>query len=212
MCWITFSSASSRKRRATPVPYPSGPRIITIPPEPEIHHRHQHVRIVVPTTAFPSDHTHKSHLHHHRHHLHPRPDTLRGHGIKRATSPPPPPPPSPTGKSVHFSPDLRSSKLKWPWIADPLPRAPKEETTAYRTVYASPPPTRRRESTTRSATRDALGSRDRRSPGRLRRVAGYDVLASEVPWSWDCIEEQPRRKRRGDRLNYPPFGPSSSWM
>jgi hypothetical protein len=207
MCWITFSSTSSRRKKAPPVPCHRGPRIITIPPEPEMHHRHQLVRMAVPATAILAKRTHKSHHPHenYRHH-HPRPDTLRGHGTKRA-APPPPPPPSPTsGRSVHFRPDLR-----WPWISDPLPRAPRNEAPTYRTVYASPS-TVRRQGDTRSATREALRSRDRRPPGRLRRVAGYDVLASEVPWSWECIEEGIKAKRREQRRNYPPFGPLSSWM
>jgi len=207
MCWITFSSTSSRRKKAPPVPFHRGPRIITIPPEPEMHHRHRHVRIAVPASASLPKHTHKSHHphEHHRHH-HPRPDTLRGHGIKRAAAPPPPPPSPTSGRSVRFSPDLR-----WPRVSDSLPRGPRREAPTYRTIYASPSVVRR-QGDTRSATREALRSQDRRPLGRLRRVAGYDVLASEVPWSWDCIEEGTKATKKGQRRNYPPFGPSSSWM
>jgi hypothetical protein len=45
----------------------------------------------------------------------------------------------------------------------------------------------------------------RRRTGRLRRVAGRDVLSAEVPWSWECIED-------GRRGRYPPYGPVSDWM
>ncbi|KAF2195198.1 hypothetical protein K469DRAFT_743824 [Zopfia rhizophila CBS 207.26] len=201
MCWITFSPPMKRK----------------LHPHHHHHHhphfhRHHHgssveelVRIThdapVPTTAYPSHpHHHKVRIitptlpihsdHHHHPHLHPI--KLHGHGKKRAPSPPPP---SPCSERVRVS----------------FPHSHDSRRERYRTVIAEPATQEIRE-TTRIALREVKPQR-----GRLRRVAGYEVLGRDVPWSWDCVSSVDGRGGRSDKsggggLRYPPFGPESSWM
>jgi hypothetical protein len=70
--------------------------------------------------------------------------------------------------------------------------------------------------TTRVALRELRPDR-----GRLRRVAGYEVLGREVPWDWDCVSSAASgigtwkngdRKQGGSRLKYPPFGNMDRWL
>lgn len=45
--------------------------------------------------------------------------------------------------------------------------------------------------------------------GRLRRVAGYEVMGKDVPWDWDCVGSV---ASSGGKLRYPPFGGMDRWM
>ncbi|PVH94254.1 hypothetical protein DM02DRAFT_198761 [Periconia macrospinosa] len=175
--------------------------------------RYQRVHLVTPIRSTSDSSHHSHHLHHHHphlHHLHPlhmhplhhhsyhHHDTHRLHGIgKKRTSPTPPPPPS------------RSPSC-------PSPREP-----VYRTQLVEPRVQEVRE-TTRIALRE--GRPDRRDRGRLRRVAGYEVLGREVPWSWDCVSSVASGKdgdtsksrhesRRGSVVSrFPPFGTMDQWL
>ncbi|OCK79215.1 hypothetical protein K432DRAFT_383278 [Lepidopterella palustris CBS 459.81] len=215
MCLLSFTPASYRKRRlsssSTTEPCPV-PRVTPLPTR---HDSRRSTRIIVPTLNFPPQTAPRTQGYH------PRPDTLRGHGVKRAP-PPPPPPPSPTS--------ARNVKFEWPYVSVPLPRAPKrDEEHTYRTVYASPSSMRRdadrdRSFAVRAATRSGLEESTRPRGGRLRRVAGYEVLSAQVPWGWDCMDDERPKKRRSSgaagtasglgryERRYPPFGPLSSWM
>lgn len=78
----------------------------------------------------------------------------------------------------------------------------------------------------RAGTRSALREvRDVRVQGRVRRVGGYEVLGSRVPWDWDCVSStvgssiglgqgagRKKGKRKGGGWKYPPFGGVERWM
>jgi hypothetical protein len=75
----------------------------------------------------------------------------------------------------------------------------------------------------RETTRVALRSvQPERQRGRLRRVAGYEVLGTQVPFDWDCISSTVgssgaggkwvRKKVKGGGLRYPPFGSMDRWL
>ena len=167
------------------------------------HHQQERIRIVTPEPRHHHPHTHV----HHRHHHHIRPlhlhsTKLHGPGKKRA--PPAPPPPS-----------REPSRSRRSRSRDALYRIQPISVTnpPYRVVIAEPETEEIRE-TTRIALRESR-PRERR----LRRVAGYEVLGREVPWSWDCVSSVDGRgretgtgRRGGGGLRYPPFGESEDWM
>lgn len=158
------------------------------------HHHHNKIRIIEPIVEIRPDHHHHRH-HHHLHplHMHPPPIKLHGPGRKRAPAPTPRPPPP----SRCSSPPRSHSR-------DPTYRIqPISESRPYRTVIATPGVDEVRE-TTRIALREAKPERNR-----LRRVAGYEVLGREVPWSWDCVSSVGSSK--GGR-KFPPFGGARTWM
>ncbi|KAF9733119.1 hypothetical protein PMIN01_08802 [Paraphaeosphaeria minitans] len=205
MCWITL----------TPKPKPK--------PTQHHHHPHHHhpddgssvadlvrvhkkgdgprytkVRIIAPIET-EKHHHHLDHHHHHHPQIHPLhmhplhfPQhrhhhwKLHGHGRKRRPAPPTSAPPSSRSPS-----------------ACPSPREP-----IYRTQIVEPAKTEIRE-TTRVALREVRPDR-----GRLRRVAGYEVLGREVPWDWDCVSSAASGAgRRGEtKLKYPPFGNTDRWI
>lgn len=160
------------------------------------HHHHSKIRIVTPS----DHHLHLNHKHHHHHHhmhpLHLHPVHLHGHGKKRVPQVAPrPPPPS---RCTSREPTYRIQP-----IVDPP---------HYSTVVVEPDVREIRE-TTRIALREARPERRR-----LRRVAGYELLGRDVPWSWDCVssvaesDRRGREIRRGGGLRFPPFGSPGSWM
>ncbi|KAF2477795.1 uncharacterized protein BDR25DRAFT_3999 [Lindgomyces ingoldianus] len=205
MCWITLSPVMKRRlhpRRKYRHHHhnPSVEELIQISSDNPIattaypSYRQQRVRIITPTLPIHSDHHHDRYHHpHHRPHI--PPDKLHGHGQKRV---PPPPPPSPCSERVRVTISESSG--------------PRVRGARYGTVIAEPGRQDIRE-TTRVALREATPAWDR---GRLRRVAGYEVLSAQVPWGWDCVSSTAgsgTRRREGRRgLRYPPFGPASSWM
>ncbi|KAF2703111.1 hypothetical protein K504DRAFT_184100 [Pleomassaria siparia CBS 279.74] len=164
---------------------------------PHLHHHHPHMHPHIPLPH----HLHLPHGHHlhvpHPHHLHlphgyhhHHHHHLHGHGKKRAPAPYPPPP-----SRCHS-------------------REPPEP--IYRTQVVEPSSREIRE-TTRVALREVRPERER---GRLRRVAGYEVLGRDVPWSWDAVSSIAsggRSRRDGSvvgrgGLRFPPFGGAGSWM
>jgi hypothetical protein len=164
---------------------------------PHLHHHHRH------------PHLHPLHLnplhghHHHDHHHHDRTVVkLHGHGKRRCSPPPGPPPPTRDPSRIRPRPRSRS----------PPPRRPSEP--VYRTQIVEP-------AVVRDTTREALHSvQPERNRGRLRRVAGYDVLGAQVPFDWDCISSTVdssaggrwvRKKVKSGGLKYPPFGSLDRW-
>ncbi|KAF2787940.1 hypothetical protein K505DRAFT_119036 [Melanomma pulvis-pyrius CBS 109.77] len=134
---------------------------------------------------------HLPHLHPHHHHHHHH-HPIRLHGPGKKRAPPPsPPPPS---------------------------RCPSREP-IYRTQVVEPEPSPREiRETTRVALREVRPERVR---GRLRRVAGYEVLGRDVPWSWDAVSSVGGASGRRDGssvgggrrgLRFPPFGGAGSWL
>jgi hypothetical protein len=118
---------------------------------------------------------------------------LHGHGRKRSTAP-----------STSAPPPSRSPSS-----------CPSSHEPVYRTQIVEPAKTELRE-TTRVALREVRPDR-----GRLRKVAGYEVLGREVPWDWDCVNSSVSGigtwknvdgKRGGSRLRYPPFGNMDQWL
>jgi hypothetical protein len=165
---------------------------------PHLHHHHRH-------------HLHPLHLHpihghhHHRHHHHDRTiDILHGHGKRRCPPPPGPPPPTRDPSTCRPRPRSRS----------PSPHRPREP--IYRTQIVEPTQVRE---TTRVALRNVESDRQR---GRLRRVAGYEVLGTQVPFDWDCVSSTVgsssgggrwvRKKVKSSGLKYPPFGSMDRWL
>ncbi|KAF1979477.1 hypothetical protein BU23DRAFT_98569 [Bimuria novae-zelandiae CBS 107.79] len=162
--------------------------------------RYSKIRIIAPVHELEKhDHDHLGHHHHHHHphmhplHMHPihhHAWKMHGTGKKRSPAPPPPPSAPPPSRSPSSCPE------------------PREPT--YRTKIVEPA-TREVRETTRVALREVRPER-----GRLRRVAGYEVLGKEVPWDWDCVSSVVSGgggSRRGDsRLRYPPFGTMDRWM
>jgi len=161
----------------------------------------QRIRILSPTSSSCSEPSSSSRHSHHHHHYQPHPIIrLHGHGIRRARAPSPPPPSMCSireDNEVHIQVGQRTTE----------PR--------YRTVIATPASTAR--VAVQSSTRNALREvRERCTPrrSRVRRVAGYEVLRAQVPWSWDCISSEGGERGEGKsrKKDYPPFGPASSWM
>ncbi|KAF2819622.1 hypothetical protein CC86DRAFT_375098 [Ophiobolus disseminans] len=164
---------------------------------PHLHHHHRH-------------HLHPLHLHpihgHHHYHHDSIVDKLHGHGRRRCSPPPAPPPPTRDPSRCRPQPRPRS----------PAPRRPSEP--IYRTQIVEPAEVRE---TTRVALRTVQPERHR---GRLRRVAGYEVLGAQVPFDWDCISStvgsstaggkwvRKKVKSGGHGLKYPPFGSMDRWM
>lgn len=168
--------------------------------------RYSKVRIIAPV------HGSEKHHHHHHPHIHPlhmhplqnthRHDpawTMHGSGRKRDAAPRPPPSCPP--------PSTISSTCAW--ASEPT----------YKTRIVEPVRREVRE-TTRIALRESRPDR-----GRLRRVAGYEVLGREMPWDWDCVssessgrdrsakgENRGRSGRRSSKLRYPPFAGADRWM
>ncbi|KAF2649296.1 hypothetical protein K491DRAFT_208544 [Lophiostoma macrostomum CBS 122681] len=218
MCWVTFSSKEGKRHHH----------------HPHLHHPHLHhhahpdteflvrtdrtsfeveTEAPIPTTLYPSHDYSRVRIvtptlerhhrqHHHLHPLHMHPTRLHGHGRKRAQTPRPPPPSRRSSRSRERS-------------RDPIYKIQTVDEGAlagYRTTVVEPAQHEVRE-TTRIALRETRP--ERRG---LRRVAGYEVLAREVPWSWDCVSsvadsgarDRGRRGRSG--LRFPPFGSPGSWM
>jgi hypothetical protein len=230
MCWFTLSPAKGKKHHREHRSSDSScveelVRVHRSPSRP----RFTDIKVKVPSISMElSDHHHHHphmhpHLqHHHRHHLHNplhmhpihdhlfhphhhdrTPVRLHGHG-KRRHSPPPGPPPTRDPSRCRPQPRPRS----------PVPREPREP--IYRTQIVEP-------TEVRETTRVALGSvRPDRQRGRLRRVAGYEVLGTQVPFDWDCISSTAggnsaggrwvRKKVKTSGLKYPPFGSMDRWM
>jgi hypothetical protein len=227
MCWFTLTPAKSKKHpehRSSDSSCaeqlvrvhssPNRPRFtdvkVKLPSSvsmdmSEHHHRHPHLHL---------DHHHRHHLHPHLHPLHLHPihghhhhhDTsfsLHGHGKRRCT-PPPGPPPTRDSSTCRPQPRPRS----------PSSHQPREP--IYRTQIVEPGEVRE---TTRVALRTSHTDRQR---GRLRRVAGYEVLGNQVPFDWDCISSTVgsskgggrwvRKKAKTSGLKYPPFASMDQWM
>ncbi|KAF1949321.1 hypothetical protein CC80DRAFT_278126 [Byssothecium circinans] len=219
MCWITLSPKGPHHGRHRPHHHQhhhmSSARGSSVEEVVRIRHgvhrpRFDKVHIVTPSISVTDEHEHHHpllHHHHHRHphvrhmhplHMHPLLPHYHHHGLhgpgKRRLSPtPPPPPPSRSPSSC------------------PSPREP-----VYRTQIVEPR-VREVQETTRIALREAPS--ERRDRGRLRRVAGYEVLGREVPWNWDCVSSVPSENKRersekksGRGLKFPPFGSMDQWM
>jgi hypothetical protein len=148
-------------------------------------------------------HLHPLHGHHLHHHHHDRTvDRLHGHGRRRSSPPPNPPPPT------------RDPSRCRP--RSPAPRPRRDSEPIYRTQVVEPREVRE---TTRVALRTTESERQR---GRLRRVAGYEVLGAQVPFDWDCISSAAggsvaggrwvRKKVKSSNLKHPPFGSVEKWM
>lgn len=248
MCWFTLSPAKSKKPRAPRSSdsscveqlvrvhsNPARPRFtqvkVKVPSSVSMdmseqhhhphhllnhHHRHPHLHVDLDLDHHHRHHLHPLHLHpihplHHHHNHHDRSSfTLHGHGKPRASPPPNPPPPT---RAPSRCPPA------------PSPHPPRDPT--YRTQIVEPT------LQVRETTRTALQSTTDRTRGRLRRVAGYEVLSAQVPFDWDCISSTVgssagrggggkwvRMKKKGSGsgrgggggLKYPPFGGVERWM
>ncbi|KAF2198383.1 hypothetical protein GQ43DRAFT_163946 [Delitschia confertaspora ATCC 74209] len=232
MCWINFSP--TKKARPPPSHVHSSSsieEIVRIKPR-----RRRRARIIAPSVTVCSEPSSISHDDHHNHfhpphypvyphHLQPshhidhhwHPLRLHGHGVKIAHPlPPPPPPPSPCPEKdrevrIQFSHETRTARIS----SEPQPR--------YRTVIATPISVGRPTTSEviRASTREALrevkvhsGSKG----GRLRRVAGYEILSTQVPWSWDCVSsggengQKWKPRTRTSHPKYPPFGSPGRWI
>ncbi|KAF2240724.1 hypothetical protein BU26DRAFT_544717 [Trematosphaeria pertusa] len=200
MCWITLSPAKRHHHHTHHSdPGSSVEELVRIRHD-AYNPRYSKVRIVAPSIVVEDDHHH-----HHRHHLHPHIHPLhmhpihnhhsvRLHGPGKKRCPPPPPPPPSRNPSRCREPDR-----------EPI----------YRTQIVEPARTQEVRETTRIALREVRP--ERRERGRLRRVAGYEVLGREVPWSWDCVSSAAsgggsRGGRSGSGLRFPPFGGMDRWM
>ncbi|CAI6334998.1 unnamed protein product [Periconia digitata] len=227
MCWITLSPKDRHHRHHHPHPHhhhspdthgssveelvrvrhdarsPRYNKVHVIAPgshhsghlHPHLHHHHPHLH---PHLHPLHMHPLHGHSHHHRNHHHHDTYTLHGSGRRRASPGPPPPPPSRSPSSC------------------PSPREP-----VYKTQIVEPRVQEVRE-TTRIALRE--GRPERRDRGRLRRVAGYEVLGREVPWNWDCVssvasgrDANASRGKHGSRKGsvvsrFPPFGTMDQWL
>ncbi|OAL45086.1 hypothetical protein IQ07DRAFT_233575 [Pyrenochaeta sp. DS3sAY3a] len=177
------------------------------------HHLHPHSHLHPHLNHHHNHHLHPLHLHplhpihghhHHHHHHHGLPVRLRGPGRKRCP-PPSPPPPSRAPSKCRPAPRSRSCS----------PARPREP--IYHTQIVEP-------AQVRESTRVALCNPER-PRGRLRRVAGYELLGREVPWQWDCVSStvgssvsggkwstKKRSSKGGGGLRYPPFGSMDRWL
>jgi hypothetical protein len=240
MCWLTLSPAKAKKRQydhrssdsscvedlVRVHRSPSKRRFtevkVKVPGSvsmdmSEHHHHHPHLH---PLLDHHHPHMHPHLPHHLRHHIHPlhlhplhghhlhhhhhdrTVDRLHGHGRRRSSLPPSPPPPT------------RDPSRCPPRSQAPRPRRDSEP--IYRTQVVEPREVRE---TTRVALRTTESERQR---GRLRRVAGYEVLGAQVPFDWDCISSTAggsiaggrwvRKKVKSSNLKHPPFGGVEKWM
>lgn len=222
MCWFTLAPTKGKRH------HPSSDsscvedlvRVHRNPSRP----RFTDIKVKIPSISVDmSDHHHNHpHLHphlqhHHRHHIHPlhlNPfhhhhdhydrTTVKLHGSGRRRCSPPPGPPPPTRDTSRCRPRPRSRSHGR--SGEPI----------YRTQIVEPAEVRE---TTRVALRSVQPERER---GRLRRVAGYEVLGTQVPFDWDCISSTVgsgggggrwvRKKVKTGGLKYPPFGSMDRWM
>ncbi|KAF2687753.1 hypothetical protein K458DRAFT_414834 [Lentithecium fluviatile CBS 122367] len=217
MCWITLTPKRTSGRHHHhhhPAHHTHSAHGSSVEELIKVHHsahspRYSKVRIATPSVSVAGERhhgRHHDHDHHHPHlpHIHPlhmHPASLLPHrhyhyyrthhlhGPGKKRGPPlPAPPPS----------------------SCPSPREP-----IYRTQIVEPKPREVRE-TTRIALREVRP--EGRQRGRLRRVAGYEVLGREVPWDWDCVSSVPssgiggRRAGGSNGLRFPPFGSMDRWM
>ncbi|KAH7115154.1 hypothetical protein B0J11DRAFT_510760 [Dendryphion nanum] len=239
MCWITLTPkdkskhnhhSSMENRQDSSIEYLVRRDRVSFE---SAHHNHlPKLRVATPSSH--SDHHHHHHHiprlhhghHHHHHHLpHPlhfHPIRLHGHGRKRTPSPPPPSRCPSRGRSRSRSRNREPVPEADPIfriqpIETPRPRYYESPRSTYNTTIIEPARQDVRE-TTRIALREVRPARRG-----LRRVAGYEVLNKQVPWSWDCVSSTvdtassaggASRKGKKDKrgLRYPPFGPSSLWL
>lgn len=196
MCWITFTPKPVRHHHHSDDGSSLAElvRVHKKGPGP----RYSKIRITAPIES--EKHHHWGYRHHHHHpqfhplHMHPThfPDhhhhhwKLRGRGERRSPAPPTSAPPPSRSPSSCASP------------REPI----------YRTQIVEPAKTEVRE-TTRVALKQMRPDR-----GRLRRVAGFEVLGRDVPWDWDCVSSVAAGDGRhgGNKLPYPPFGNMDRWM
>ncbi|KAH7354585.1 hypothetical protein BKA66DRAFT_446641 [Pyrenochaeta sp. MPI-SDFR-AT-0127] len=227
MCWFTLTPTSGKNHHHDRHSSDSScvEELVRVHRSPS--RRFSGVRVKVPSSVTMEikdqhhhhlqPHLHPHLLHQHKHHLHPlhfhpihghrhHHDApvvrLRGPGTKRC---PPPSPPPPSRDASKCPPRSRSSSPAR--SSEPI----------YRTQIVEP-------AQVRENTRAALHTfHPERQRGRLRRVAGYEVLGREVPWNWDCVSSTVgssdtgggkwrRRSRGGQGLNYPPFGSMDRWL
>lgn len=235
MCWFTLSPAKGKKHHHHHQERHSSDsscveELVRVHRSPS-RRRFTEVKVKVPSSIsldMSDHHHHHPHLHphlhhHHRHHLHPLHPLhmhpihghhhhhhdrstvkLHGHGSKRRSPPPGPPPPTRDPSRCRPQPRPRS----------PSPHRHREP--IYRTQIVEPTEVRE---TTRVALRGVQPERQR---GRLRRVAGYEVLGTQVPFDWDCISSTAggssaggrwvRKKVKAGGLKYPPFGSMDRWL
>lgn len=230
MCWFTLSPAKAKKHNHARHSSDSScvEELVRVHRSPS-RHRFTEVKVKVPSSISMdmSEHHHHHphlhpHLHHrHRHHLHPlhmhplHPhhhgerfiEKLHGHGQRRCSPPPSPPPPT------------RDPSRCRPRSRSPAPPARRPSEPIYRTQIVEPAEVRE---TTRVALRSVQPERHR---GRLRRVAGYEVLGAQVPFDWDCVSSTVGSSSVGGKwvrrkgkvgghgaLRYPPFGAVERWM
>ncbi|KAF1916296.1 hypothetical protein BDU57DRAFT_447609, partial [Ampelomyces quisqualis] len=235
MCWFTLSPAKSKKHHDLRSSDSScAEEIVRVHRSPS-RHRFTKVKVKVPSTVSMEMSEHHHHLHphlhayldhRHRHHLHPlhlhplhlhpahghhhhhdhldrAVERLHGHGRRRCSPPPGPPP---TRDPSRCRPRPRSQSPHPPRPCEPV----------YRTQIVEP-------SNVRETTRVALKStQSEQQRGRLRRVAGYEVLGAQVPFDWDCISSTVgssaaggkwvRKKVKSSAMRHPPFGNMERWM
>ncbi|KAF2258805.1 hypothetical protein CC78DRAFT_95717 [Lojkania enalia] len=187
MCLIAFSPAKRHKRHLHHHSHHHDEPLVEELVRVSHPTHHHHSKVRIVMPAPQNGHTHHRYHHHHYHPLHLHPPSIRLHGHGKKRAPTPPPP------------GPRPIKSR--------PRSRSGEPT-YRTQVVEPQEVRE---TTRIALREAAPNR-----GRLRRVAGYEVLSSRVPWSWDCVSSASsgteRRVRRVGGLKHPPFGSLTEWI
>jgi hypothetical protein len=155
----------------------------------QYHHHHPHLPHIHPLHMHPP-HIHPGSLFPHHHHSHHHHHPFHLHGSGKKRSP-----------SHHPAPP-------------PSCASPQEP--VFRTQIVEPKTDRVRE-VTRTALREVRP--ERRQRGRLRRVAGYEVLGRETPWDWDCVSSNVATSSPGSTANkgdsrsrYPPFGGMDRWM
>jgi hypothetical protein len=223
MCWFTLTPTKGKKHHHSS-DSSCVEDLVRVHRSPS-RHRFTDIKVKVPSISVEMSDTHHHHphlsphlQHHHRHHLHPlhlnpfhdhhhhdHHDrmTLKLHGSGRRRCSPPPAPPPPTRNTSHCRPRPRSQS----------PSRPREP--VYRTQVFEPTQVRE---TTRVALRSVQPERER---GRLRRVAGYEVLGAQVPFDWDCISSTVgsnsggrwvRKKVKSGGMRYSPFGSMDRWM
>ncbi|KAF2115176.1 hypothetical protein BDV96DRAFT_575004 [Lophiotrema nucula] len=213
MCWISLTPFKKQKHHHHHHPHLPHPHL----PHPHLHHHHHHhgrhhedveelVRIRRPSaTTITILEPYPEHHHHHNHSRHPlflNPIKLHGPGKKRAPLPPRAPPPS-REPSRHREPIYHIQPID----ANTSRRRDRSPPT-YHTQIVSPLAIEVRE-TTRVALRDVYPRRERERR-RLRRVAGYEVLSSRVPWGWDCVSSVGSSGgSRGERGGY---GGIDGWL
>ncbi|KAF2134586.1 hypothetical protein P153DRAFT_380403 [Dothidotthia symphoricarpi CBS 119687] len=218
MCWITLTPKASKQPSSPPSCVEQIARVHHSPiSSPRL--SKVHVKLSSSVVSAEQQHHHHLHPHLHHHHMHPlhlhplhgpHHDhnipiiTLHGSGHKRHSS-------------LSLTPSRPPSRCR-----PPSPICPPAREPTYRTQIVEPAAIRAQ---TIAALREV---RPERARGRLRRVAGYEMLGREAPWNWDCVSSSAGsgskssigggrwvRKRRGSAgggLRYPPFGGSEKWM